>query len=114
MLRVHTSKAIFRSKKACKISSQGHYVKAHYWILPTRYVVFVIRILCRTADCMKITENVAFVFFFFQIWHFPPIFVLFKLIYLELAKFTIFLAFLINFCPLKMQSANVARFARNV
>ena len=111
MLRVHTSKAIFRSKKACKISSQGHYVKAHYWILPTRYVVFVIRILCRTADCMKITENVAF---FFQIWHFPPIFVLFKLIYLELAKFTIFLAFLINFCPLKMQSANVARFARNV
>ena len=113
MLRVHTSKAIFRSKKACKISSQGHYVKAHYWILPTRYVVFVIRILCRTADCMKITENVAFVFFF-QIWHFPPIFVLFKLIYLELAKFTIFLAFLINFCPLKMQSTNVARFARNV
>ena len=55
--------------------------------------------------CLKITQNVAFEF-----WHFPPIFVLLKLIglvtlfdrKLQLFKNSPFLAFLIYSCPLKM------------
>ena len=60
------------------------------------------------AHCLKITQNVAIEF-----WHFPPIFVLLKLTCLVTLfdpsfKFSKtcqngpFLAFLINFCPLKM------------
>ena len=63
------------------------------------------------AHCLKITQNVAFDFFKF--WRFPPIFVLLKLTCLVTLfdhKFKGFknspkwsiLAFLINFCPLKM------------
>ena len=60
------------------------------------------------SHCLKITQNVAFEF-----WYFPPIFVLLKLTCLvtlfniKLQSFKnspnwLFLAFLINFCPLKM------------
>ena len=59
-----------------------------------------------TAQCLKITQNVAFEFL--QFWHFPPIFVLLKLTRLvtlfdsklQLFKEKIgrFLPFLINFC----------------
>ena len=61
-----------------------------------------------TPHCLKITQNVAFEF-----WHFPPIFVLLKVTCLvtlfdrklQVCKNLLnwpFLAFLINFCPLKM------------
>ena len=63
------------------------------------------------SQCLKITKNVAFEILAF--WHLPPIFVLLKLTCLTLFDLTLqvlkktrqngpFLAFLINFYPLKM------------
>ena len=48
----------------------------------------------------KITQNVSFEFWF---WDFQPIFVLLKVTYLVIQN-RAFMAFLTNFCPLKMQA----------
>ena len=73
------------------------------------------------AQCLKITQNVAFELF--QFWHFPPIFVLLKLtclvtlfdrklqVFKNSPKLTVFGIF--NEL-LSTQDVNVARFARNV
>ena len=67
------------------------------------------------AQCLKIIQNVAFEFF--ELWHFPSIFVLLKLTCLvtpqtsdfqKLAKMDHFWVFLVT------QNVSVARFARNV
>ena len=73
------------------------------------------------AQCLKITQNVAFRIF--QFWHFPPIFVLLKvtcLITLFDSKLQVFknspkwIIFGIFNELLSTQHVNVARFARNI
>ena len=62
------------------------------------------------SQCLKITQKVAFIIF--QFWHFPPIFVLFKVICL-VTLFNLnfwFLAFFMNFCPLTKSHLNFGIF----
>ena len=100
-----------------------NYSKCHIWIfgffhqsLSFLIVAYLVTLFDRlpwvVVQCLKITQNVAFCIF--GSWHFLTIFVLLKVTCLvilfdlklqvlkKIAKIDPFLAFLINFCPLKM------------